>query len=117
MTDVALGTSDNGLEKWATDNEYTHFMGETCDGSIANTGDAMNYHPEVNIHVRLDGFALKDRMPGTPGDDWGTTQREMAFLERAFRVGNLDASRLTFYLGGSDITAGIFKGSKYLRGS
>ncbi|MFJ9690102.1 hypothetical protein ACIRRX_30990 [Streptomyces bacillaris] len=51
------------------------------------------------------------------GNNWFTTQREMAFLERAFRVGNLDSSRLRFYLGGTDITSTVLKGSKYLGGS
>ncbi|MFE3826055.1 polymorphic toxin-type HINT domain-containing protein [Streptomyces sp. NPDC059092] len=129
LNDVALGTSDHGLEDWANDNGYTHFMGETRDGSISSAADAMNYHPEATIHVRLDGFTLENRRSGNPaelfdsavqqghGDNWLTTQREMAFLERAFRVGNLDSSRLRFYLGGSDITSEVLKGSKYLGGS
>ncbi|MER8232585.1 polymorphic toxin-type HINT domain-containing protein [Streptomyces sp. NPDC094049] len=129
LTDVALGTSDNGLEVWANGNGYTHFMGETRDGSISSAADAMNYHPEATIHVRLDGFKLHNREPGSPaevfdyavqqghGDNWFTTQREMAFLERAFRVGNLDSSRLRFYLGGSSVTSEVLKGSKYLGGS
>ncbi len=111
LTDVALGTSDNGLEEWAKDKGYTHFMGETRDGSISSAADAMNNHPGATIHVRLDGFTLENRRSGGPaevfdhavqqgqGDNWFTTQREMAFLERAFRVGNLDSSRLRFYLG------------------
>ncbi|MCX4674867.1 polymorphic toxin-type HINT domain-containing protein [Streptomyces sp. NBC_01433] len=129
LTDVALGTSDNKLEEWAIEKGYTHFMRETRDGSISSAADAMNYHPEATIHVRLDGFTLENKRSGNPaevfdyavqqghGDNWFTTQREMAFLERAFRVGNLDSSRLRFYLGGSNITSEVLKGSKYLGGS
>ncbi|MEV6655409.1 hypothetical protein [Streptomyces sp. NPDC051219] len=129
MSNVALGTSDNGLEKFADDNGFTHFMGNTRDDALANVHDALNYHDEAHIHVRLDGFKMISGKPGTPaelfddavregqGDNWYTTQREMAILERAFRLGNLDASRLTFYMGGKNITGGILSGSKYLGGS
>ncbi|MFF3517464.1 MULTISPECIES: hypothetical protein [unclassified Streptomyces] len=51
------------------------------------------------------------------GGYWYTTQREMAFLERAYRLGNLPRSRLTFYLGGKDVTGEVFSESEYLGGS
>ncbi|MFD9791416.1 RHS repeat-associated core domain-containing protein [Streptomyces sp. NPDC059070] len=129
MSNVALGTSDHGLEEFADSNGYTHFMGNTRDDALANVHDAVNYHDEAHIHVRLDGFTMTSGKPGTPaelfddavkqgqGGNWYTTQREMAILERAFRVGNLDKSRLTFYMGGKDITGEILSGSKYLGGS
>jgi hypothetical protein len=129
ISNVALGTSDHGLEKFANDNGYTHFMGDSQEDALANVHDAVNYHDEAHIHVRLDGFKMTSGKPGTPtelfddavregqGDNWYTTQREMAILERAFRLGNIDASRLTFYMEGKDITEEIVSGSKYLGGS
>ncbi|OSZ61769.1 hypothetical protein OQI_03400 [Streptomyces pharetrae CZA14] len=129
ISNVALGTSDHGLEKFANDNGYTHFMGDSQEDALANVHDAVNYHDEAHIHVRLDGFKMTSGKPGTPtelfddavregqGDNWYTTQREMAILERAFRLGNIDASRLTFYMADKDITEEIVSGSKYLGGS
>ncbi|MGW1158195.1 ricin-type beta-trefoil lectin domain protein [Streptomyces sp. NPDC002519] len=129
IKNVALGTSDNGLEDFANGNGYTHFMGETQEGALANVRDVANEHPETRIHVRLDGFKMTNGQPGTPaelfddavregqGDNWYTTQREMAILERAFRVGNLGRDRLSFYMGGKNITSEIFSGSQYLGGS
>ena len=128
ISDVALGTSDNGLEEFANTNNYTHFMGETREDALANVHDVANYHPETKLHVRLDGFKMTSGKQGNPvelfddavkegqGDNWYTTQKEMAILERSFRLGNLETSRLTFYMGGEDITAEILAGSKYLGG-
>ncbi|MGW1768431.1 polymorphic toxin-type HINT domain-containing protein [Streptomyces sp. NPDC002073] len=129
IKNVALGTSDNGLEDFADDHDYTHFMGETQEGALANVRDVANEHPETNIHVRLDGFTMTSGKRGTPaelfddavregqGGNWYTTQREMAILERAYRVGNLGSDRLFFYMGGRNITSEIFAGSRYLGGS
>ncbi|MFI9274555.1 polymorphic toxin-type HINT domain-containing protein [Kitasatospora sp. NPDC052896] len=130
IPNVALGTEDHGLEDFANDNGYTHFMGETRDGALANVGDVANYHPETQIHVRLDGFKMTSGKTGATnaelfddavkqgqGDNWYTTQREMAILERGYRFGNLEPSRLTFYMGGVDVTSEVLAGSKYLGGS
>jgi hypothetical protein len=88
-----------------------------------------NAHPETQIHVRLDGFKMSSGAPGTPselfddavrvgqGDNWYTTQKEMAILERAYRMGNLTVSRLTFYHEGADVTSEVVSGSKLLGGS
>lgn len=104
-------------------------MGNTREDALANVHDTLNYHDEAHIHVRLDGFRMTSGKPGTPaelfddavregqGGNWFTTQRELAILERAFRLGNLDASRLTFYMGGKNITGEILSGSKYLGGA
>lgn len=105
-------------------------MGMTREDALAAVRDVLNEHPETQMHVRLDGFKLSGGRPGgTPaelfddavkegqGSYWYTTQREMAFLERAYRVGDLPRSRLTFYLGGKDVTGEVFSGSKYLGGS
>ncbi|GAA2517443.1 polymorphic toxin-type HINT domain-containing protein [Streptomyces gobitricini] len=129
IKDVALGTSDNGLEEFANDNGYRHFMGDaTFEDALASVRDVANEHPETHIHVRLDGFAMTSGKKGTPaelfddavtqgqGDNWYTTQREMAILERAFRVGNLSSSRLSFYMGGENITNEILSGSRFLGG-
>ncbi|MFE7518067.1 hypothetical protein [Streptomyces halstedii] len=104
-------------------------MGEMQEGTLANVRDVANEHTDAHIHVRLDGFKMTGGKPGTPaelfddavkegqGDNWYTTQREMAILERAFRVGNLGRDRLSFYMGGKNITSEIFAGSRHLGGS
>ena len=130
IPNVALGTEDNGLVKFADDNKYTHFMGQTREDALANVRDVANNHPETQIHVRLDGFKMTSGEAGATnaqlfddavsqgqGDNWFTTQREMAILERAYRMGNLDTSRLTFYMEGKDVTSEVLAGSNYLGGS
>ncbi|MGW0467744.1 ricin-type beta-trefoil lectin domain protein [Streptomyces sp. NPDC003027] len=129
IKNVALGTEDNGLVNFAEENGYSHFMGdETFEDALASVRDVANEHPETHIHVRLDGFKMTSGKKGTPaevfddavtqgqGDNWYTTQREMAILERAFRVGNLTSSRISFYMGERDITSEILSGSKFLGG-
>jgi RHS repeat-associated protein len=129
IPNVALGTQDNGLGKFATDNGYTVFTDMTRDDALAKVQDVANYHDETTIHVRLDGFKMTDGSTGaTPGqlfddavtqgqgEDWYTTQKEMAILERANRVGNLPTSRLRFYMGGNDVTGDVLQQSQYLGG-
>ncbi|MGV9564329.1 hypothetical protein [Streptomyces sp. NPDC003480] len=74
----------------------------SMEDALSAVRDVLNEHPETQMHVRLDGFKLSSGKPGgTPselfddavkegqGGYWYTTQREMAFLERAYRLGNL----------------------------
>ena len=129
IPNVALGTQDNGLGKFATDNGYTVFTDMTRDDALAKVQDVANYHDETTIHVRLDGFKMTDGSAGaTPGqlfddavtqgqgEDWYTTQKEMSYLERANRLGNLPTSRLQFYMGGNNVTSEVLQQSQYLGG-
>ncbi|MFI8348508.1 polymorphic toxin-type HINT domain-containing protein [Streptomyces sp. NPDC085596] len=129
IPNVALGIrKGGGLESFASKNGYTHFLNDTLEGALGNVRDVANEHPETTIHVRLDQFEMTDGSEGTAvqrlddavrqgqGDNWYTTQREMAFLERAFRVGNLDSNRLRFYEGGQDISDDIFEQSHFFGG-
>jgi hypothetical protein len=101
----------------------------TRDDALAKVQDVANYHDETTIHVRLDGFKMTDGSTGaTPGqlfddavtqgqgEDWYTTQKEMAYLERANRLGNLPTSRLQFYMGGNNVTSEVLQQSQYLGG-
>jgi hypothetical protein len=129
ISDVALGLRAHGLEGFANENGYTHFLDNTMEDALANVRDVANEHPEATIHVRLDGFKMAngsaEATPGQlfddavqqgQGSDWFTTQREMAILERAYRVGNLDTSRMKFYLGGKDVSEQVIQQSRYLGG-
>jgi RHS repeat-associated protein len=130
-SDVALGIKAEGLREFADDNGYTHFLDKTQEDALASARDVANERPNTTIHVRLDGFTLASgaSLDGvTPGallddavtegksDNWFTTQKEMAILERAYRMGNLATSRLKFYMGGSDVTGETLKQSRYFGG-
>lgn len=125
IPNVALGIrKGGGLQSFAAKNDYSHFLKETRDGALANVRDVANSHPETTIHVRLDGFTmsegvgtaaqrLDDAVRQGKGEKWFTTQREMAYLELAFRVENLTSDRLRFYENGQDISDEIFEQSEF----
>lgn len=131
ITDVALGIRDEGLRGFADDpaNGYTHFLDNTLEDALANVRSAAN-DSNVHIHVRLDGFKMSSGAAnptpaqlfddaverGKPATGWYTTQKEMAILELAYRTGGLETSRLTFTLGGDDVTSQVLQGSQYLGG-
>jgi RHS repeat-associated protein len=115
---VALGTREHGLQGFADENGYAHFLNQTRDDALASVWDVANMHPDATIHVRLDGF---DPLPGhqgpvTPadlfeaayrnggGNSWYTTEREMNILGRSVRLGNRSWDTIKFYLGGSRVT-------------
>lgn len=128
---VALGIRKHGLREFADKNGYTHFLDDTLEGALASVRNVANEQPDVAIHIRLNGFDLEDETTGAtpaqlyddavrkgrPARGWATTQREMAIIERAYRMGNLSTGRLHFYTGSDrDVTNEVLSESIYFGG-
>ncbi|MBL1096656.1 putative T7SS-secreted protein [Streptomyces coffeae] len=110
-SDVALGTRKEGnLKEWAESRNYTHFLDETRDGALSSVRDVAHEHPNTHIHVVMDGWrGHKDQLTDNvdelfeaayrrgKGDNWYTTEREMAILGDSIKWENREWETITFY--------------------
>ncbi|MGO4759851.1 hypothetical protein AB4212_66395, partial [Streptomyces sp. 2MCAF27] len=111
---VALGTRKEGdLRNFAESRDFTHFLDQSRDGSLASVRNVAHEHPHVRIHVVMDGWRnhedqLSDDVVELfdaayakgKGNNWYTTEREMAHLGDAVKLGNRSWDSITFYFKG-----------------
>ncbi|MFK4106391.1 RHS repeat-associated core domain-containing protein, partial [Streptomyces sp. NPDC019531] len=116
-TDVALGTRKEGdLRNFAESRNFTHFLDDTRDGSLSQVRAVAHEQPHVRLHVVMDGFRdMSDRLSGNAadlfeaaysrgkGDNWYTTEREMAIVGDSVKWGRRDWASLSFYLNGAEV--------------
>ncbi|MFF6993486.1 DUF6531 domain-containing protein [Streptomyces sp. NPDC008313] len=114
---VALGTRDEGdLRRFAEDRGFTHFLNDDRDGALANVRDVAHERPHVRLHIVTDGFRglggqLTDDVAELfeaayrrgKGDNWYTTEREMAIVGDAVKRGNRTWDSIDFYHDGKKI--------------
>lgn len=118
---VALGTRKEGdLRKFAESRNYTHFLDQSQEGALSSVRNAAHEQPHVRLHITLDGFrGLKDQVTDNlpelfeaaymrgKGDNWYTTEREMAIVGDSVKWENRTWDSISFYYKGNDVTARI----------
>ena len=118
---VALGTRKEGdLRNYAESRNYTHFLDQSQEGALSSVRNAAHEQPHVRLHVTLDGFrGLKDQVTDNlpelfeaaymrgKGDNWYTTEREMAIVGDSVKWENRTWDSISFYYKGNDVTARI----------
>ncbi|MFJ1745254.1 putative T7SS-secreted protein [Streptomyces sp. NPDC088116] len=118
---VALGTRKEGdLRNFAETRNYTHFLDQSQEGALSSVRNAAHEQPHVRLHITLDGFrGLKDQVTDNlpelfeaaytrgKGDNWYTTEREMAIVGDSVKWENRTWDSISFYYKGNDVTARI----------
>ncbi|MEU8549464.1 putative T7SS-secreted protein [Streptomyces roseoverticillatus] len=114
---VALGTVREGkIREFAESRGYTHFMDQTLDEALGSVRDVAHNLPETRLHIVMDGFrGHKNQLDADPaelfaaaynrgkGDNWFTTEREMAHVGDAVRLRERSWDSVTFYHNGKEI--------------
>ncbi|MER7198490.1 type IV secretion protein Rhs [Streptomyces sp. CB01635] len=114
---VALGIRKEGdLRNFAESRKFTHFLDDTREGALSRVRDVAHEQPHVRLHVVMDGFrGLKEQMTDNAaelfeaaysrgkGDNWYTTEREMAIVGDAVKWGNRPWDSITFYHKGIEV--------------
>lgn len=109
--DVALGTRKEGdLRNFAESRGYTHFLDDTQEGALSSVRDVAHEYPETRLHVTLDGFRghneqltndvselFEAAYTRGKGNNWYTTEREMAIVGDSVKWGNRPWDSITFY--------------------